>query len=170
MPRAAKKRSTAPHAQTQIVETPPRTAEDRAIYRALQILDRRMSARGAVLSSPQAAVDAMRLRLARLRAEHFVCLFLSTQHRMIAFEILARGTIDGAAIYPREVVRRALELNAAAVILGHNHPSGIAEPSAADRALTERLRHALGLIDVRVLDHLVVGDGTPVSFAERGWI
>lgn len=168
MPRAALKRSTA--SQTQIVETPPRTAEDRAIYRALQILDQRMRKRCEVVSSPQSAATIMRLRLARLKSEHFVCLFLDTQHRVIAFEILARGTIDGAAVYPREVVRRALELNAAAVILGHNHPSGIAEPSAADRVLTERLRQALGLIDVRVLDHLVIGDGMPVSFAERGWI
>ena len=83
---------------------------------------------------------------------------------------LFRGTIDGAAVYPREVVKQALEQGAAAVILAHNHPSGIAEPSQADRAITDRLQQALGLVDIRVLDHLVVGDGYAVSFAERGWL
>ncbi len=87
---------------------------------------------------------------------------------MIAFEELFRGTIDGASVHPREVVRRALHHNAAAVILAHNHPSGVAEPSRSDEHLTERLREALSLVDIRVLDHFVVGDGAPVSFAERG--
>src|SRR5690606_38673748 len=140
---------TAPHAQTQIVETPPRTAEDRAIYRALQILDRRMRRPGAVASDPQAAAAIMRLRLARLKSEHFACLFLNAQHRAIAFEILARGTTNTAAVYPREIVRRALELDAVAVIIGHNHPSGNAEPSTEDKLLTDHIQKALGLIDVR---------------------
>ncbi|MCB1560723.1 MAG: DNA repair protein RadC [Xanthomonadales bacterium] len=102
--------------------------------------------------------------------EVFACLFLDTRHRRIAFEELFRGSIDGAEVHPREVVRRCLKHNAAAVIFGHNHPSGVAEPSAADRAITARLRDALALVDVRVLDHFVVGDGMPVSLAARGWL
>ena len=89
---------------------------------------------------------------------------------LFRYQELFRGTIDGAAVYPREVVKQALEQGAAAVILAHNHPSGIAEPSQADRAITDRLQQALGLVDIRVLDHLVVGDGYAVSFAERGWL
>ena len=89
---------------------------------------------------------------------------------MIAFETLFLGTLDAATVHPREVVRRALELNSAAVILAHNHPSGVAEPSQADRTLTRRLCDALSLVDIRVIDHLVVGDGTTASFAERGWL
>jgi DNA repair protein RadC len=126
--------------------------------------------RGAALASPQAAAEYLRAQLRDREHEVFGVLFLDSQHRVLAYDELARGTVDGAAVYPREVVKAALRRNAAAVILAHNHPSGIAEPSAADRALTERLRQALGTIDVRVLDHLVVGDGAPVSFAERGWI
>ncbi len=115
--------------------------------------------------------DTRRYLTARLRShpyEVFACLFLDNRHRVIACEELFRGTIDGASVHPREVVRRSLHHNAAAVILAHNHPSGVAEPSEADRRLTRRLRDALGLIDVRVLDHLVIGDGEAVSFAERG--
>lgn len=102
--------------------------------------------------------------------ERFHALFLDNQHRLIAAEELARGTIDSASVYPREVVRCVLRLNAAAVIFAHNHPSGVAEPSSADRALTERLKAALAVIDVRVLDHFVVGGISVVSFAERGWL
>ncbi|MEZ5464185.1 MAG: DNA repair protein RadC [Lysobacteraceae bacterium] len=102
--------------------------------------------------------------------EVFACLFLDTRHRRIAFEELFNGSIDGAEVHPREVVRRCLKHNAAAVIFGHNHPSGVAEPSAADRAITARLRDALALVDVRVLDHFVIGDGAPVSLAARGWL
>ena len=101
--------------------------------------------------------------------EVFACLFLDNRHRLISFEKLFYGTIDGASVHPRRVVKRALYHNAAAVILAHNHPSGIAEPSRADEQITLRLREALGLIDVRVLDHVIVGDGEhTVSFAERG--
>ena len=102
--------------------------------------------------------------------EVFAALFLDTRHRVICFEELFSGTIDGASVHPREVVRRALAHNAAAVILSHNHPSGVAEPSDADRRVTERLRDALSLVDVRVLDHIVVGDRETASFAERGWL
>ncbi len=102
--------------------------------------------------------------------EVFGVLFLDARHQVIAFEILFLGTLDSATIHPREVVRRALALNAGAVILAHNHPSGIAEPSNADRALTRRLAEALELVDIRVLDHLVFGDSDATSFAERGWL
>lgn len=123
--------------------------------------------RGDALACPD---DTRRFLSARLRDyayEVFACLFLDTRHRIIAFEELFRGTIDGASVHPREVVRRALAHNAAAVILAHNHPSGVAEPSQSDQHITRRLKDALALIDVRVLDHLVVGDEL-VSFAERG--
>lgn len=109
--------------------------------------------------------------LSRLRAyphEVFACIFLDNRHRIIVFEELFTGTIDGASVYPREVVKRTLYHNAAAVIFAHNHPSGIAEPSQADKHITRRLIDALALIDVRVLDHFVIGDDIVVSFAERG--
>lgn len=102
--------------------------------------------------------------------EVFAGLFLDSQHRVLAAEELSHGTLDAASVYPREVVKRALALGAAAVIFAHNHPSGMVEPSAADRILTDRLKQALSLVDVRVLDHFVVGEGVPTSFAERGWI
>ena len=126
--------------------------------------------RGDALTSP---ADTRRFLTARLRDyahEVFACLFLDNRHRVIKFEELFRGTIDAASVYPREVVKQALACNAAAVILAHNHPSGVAEPSTADRSLTRRLMDALALVDVRLLDHFVVGDGEPVSFAERGLI
>jgi DNA repair protein RadC len=100
----------------------------------------------------------------------FACLFLDNRHRVIEYEELFQGTIDGASVHPRQVVRRALDHNAAALILAHNHPSGIAEPSEADRNITQRLQEALRLVDVRILDHIVVGDGEMRSMAEMGWI
>ena len=123
-----------------------------------------------VMSSPETTRNFLSARLRGLRHEVFAILFLDNQHRLIAFEELFRGTLDACSVHPRQVVERALHLNAAAVILSHNHPSGVAEPSGADRHITDRLREALGLIEVRVLDHLVVGEGRPVSFAERGWL
>lgn len=122
------------------------------------------------LSSSGAVRRFLRLKLGHQPREVFACLFLDNRHRLIRFESLFFGTVDRASVHPREVLRRALELNAAAVILAHNHPSGVAEPSASDLALTEDLRDLLGRIDVRVLDHLVIGRGTEVSFAERGFI
>jgi DNA repair protein RadC len=121
-----------------------------------------------VFTSPQAAKDFARLSLNHHRHEVFACLFLDSQHRLIVFEELFYGTIDGASVYPREVSRRCLQHNAAAVIFAHNHPSGVAEPSQADERITRRLQTALELLDVRVLDHLVVGDSEVVSLAERG--
>ena len=126
--------------------------------------------RGGRLESPGDTCRYAEARLRGYRAEVFAALFLDARHRVIAFEPLFRGTVDGASVHPREVVRRALVHNAAAVILAHNHPSGVAEPSYADRAVTERLEQALATVDVRVLDHLVVGDGETVSFVERGWL
>lgn len=123
-----------------------------------------------VMSSPEATRHFLSSRLRGRRHEVFAILFLDNQHRLIAFEELFQGTLDACSVHPRQVVERALILNAAAVILSHNHPSGVAEPSGADRHITDRLRDALGLIEVRVLDHLVVGEGRPVSFAERGWL
>ncbi len=139
----------------------------------LEIARRHLSetlTRGVALSSPQAAGDYLRACLRDREHEVFAVLFLDSQHRVLACEELSRGTLDGAAVYPREVVKAALRRNAGAVILGHNHPSGVAEPSSADRVLTERLKQALAVVDIRVLDHLVIGDGPPVSFAERGWL
>jgi len=122
------------------------------------------------LRDPADARDFLVTRLRDLDHEVFVALFLDSQHRVLAFDELARGTLNAASVYPREVVKQALRRQAAALIFAHNHPSGVAEPSDADRALTRRLKDALALIDVRVLDHFVIGEGPPVSFAERGWI
>lgn len=126
--------------------------------------------RGDALGSPG---DTRRFLEARLRGyahEVFACLFLDTQNRVISFDEMFHGTIDGASVHPREVVRKALQRNAAGLIIAHNHPSGAAEPSRADRALTRRLREAVELVDVRLLDHFVIGDCEIVSFAERGWL
>ena len=126
--------------------------------------------RGEALTSPLATRRFLQARLRDRQREVFAMLLLDSQHRVLGFDELFHGTLDAASVWPREVVQSVLKNNAAAVILCHNHPSGVAEPSRADRNLTERLCAALGLIDVRVLDHLVVGDGEMVSFAERGWL
>ena len=124
--------------------------------------------RGTALLSPEDTTQFLRARMRDLPHEVFAVLFLDNRHRVIAFEEMFRGTIDGASVHPREVVRRSLQHNAAALILCHNHPSGVAEPSQADRRITARLSDALGLIDVRVLDHLIVGDQECCSMARRG--
>ena len=122
-----------------------------------------------LLNTPDTVRDYLRLHLAGLRHEVFFALWLDAQNRLIAAEELFRGTLTQASVYPREVVKKALAHNAAAVVLAHNHPSGIAEPSAADSQLTRELKQALALIDVRVLDHFIVaGSASPLSFAERG--
>lgn len=123
---------------------------------------------GPVLANPQATKDFLHVRLRDLPHEVFCCLYLDNRHRVIAFEELFRGTIDGASVHAREVVKRALAHNAAAIILAHNHPSGVAEPSQADEMITRRLKAALDLVDIRLLDHLVVGDSRCESLAERG--
>lgn len=124
--------------------------------------------RGDTLNSPRVVRDYLQLILAGRAQEVFMVLFLDTQHRVIAFEELFHGTLNQTGVYPREVVRRALAHNAAAVILAHNHPSGVAEPSEADRLLTGALKQALSLVDVQVLDHFIVAQGQTLSFAERG--
>jgi len=126
--------------------------------------------RESVLACPD---DAQRFLMAKMRdyrQEVFACLYLDNRHRVISFDEMFYGTVDMAAVHPREIVQRSLKHNASAIILAHNHPSGVAEPSHADREITTRLQKALELIDVRVLDHLVIGDGDIVSFAERGLI
>ena len=123
--------------------------------------------RGDVLCSPNETRRYLSAQLQSYPHEVFACLFLDNRNRVIAFEKLFFGTIDGASVYPREVVRMALKHNAAAVIFAHNHPSGVAEPSRADEQITKRLKAALDLVDIRVLDHMVIGDEV-VSFAERG--
>ncbi|MGN6227348.1 RadC family protein [Dyella sp.] len=122
------------------------------------------------LGSPRDSGDYLRAQLRHLPYEVFGCLYLDNRHRVLAFEELFRGTVDGASVHPREVVRACLKHNACAVIFAHNHPSGVAEPSTADRAITHELRNALQLVGVRVLDHLVIGSGEPVSMAARGLI
>ena len=146
-------------------------AEREAVWVALEFAERYWAEgmrRGYSVADPGDARCYVRARLGRYERGVFACVFLDNQHRLLAYEELFFGTIDGAAVHPREVVRRALGLNAAAVILAHNHPSGVAEPSQADRRITVRLQQALGLVDVRVLDHLIVGDAEIVSLAERG--
>ncbi|WP_418357931.1 MULTISPECIES: RadC family protein [Shewanella] len=126
--------------------------------------------RGQILTNPDLTRDYLMRQLADRSYEVFALLLLDTQHRVIQFVELFRGTIDSASVYPREVVSLVLDKKAAAVIVCHNHPSGIAEPSQADRRITERIKNALATIDVSLLDHMVVGDQEIVSFAERGWI
>ena len=123
---------------------------------------------GPLLASPKATRDFLSARLRDLEHEVFCCLYLDRRHRLIQFEELFRGTIDGASVHPREIVKLALQKNAAAVIVSHNHPSGVAEPSQADELITQRVKEALALVDIRLLDHIIVGDGVSVSLAERG--
>ena len=120
------------------------------------------------LENPSLVRDFLRLTLGECERETFAVVFLDNRHRVLSVEHMFQGTIDACSVHPREVVKAALAHNAAAVILAHNHPSGVSEPSSADQAITQRLVDALRLVDVRVLDHFVVGEGEPVSFAERG--
>ena len=126
--------------------------------------------RGDALANPDDTRHYLTVRLRDFAHEVFAVLFLDNRHRVISLDEMFTGTINGASVHPREIVKRALSHNAAAVILAHNHPSGVAEPSEADKHLTRKLSDALGLIDVRVLDHFVIGDGEAVSFAERGYL
>lgn len=127
--------------------------------------------KGEAMTSPEVAQRLASLRLASLESEVFSVMYLDTRHRLISFDDMFKGTIDGTSVYPREVVKAALKHNAAAVILVHNHPSGVTEPSLADRTITVRLKEALALIEVRVLDHLIVAKGgTTTSLAAVGWI
>jgi DNA repair protein RadC len=150
---------------------PDLAADERAlIQQAIACLEARYHVRQEALTSPQDTRDYLKLRLAGVPYEVFAILLLDNRHRVIQYRELFRGTIDGASVHPREVVRLVLGTNAAAVILAHNHPSGVAEPSQADLRITQRLQEALALIEVRVLDHIVIGEGEGASFAERGLI
>lgn len=143
--------------------------DDATIARALAILEARV-ARGPAMASPQTVREYLALRAADLDVEVFSILLLDAQNRLIRVEDLFRGTLTQTAVYPREVIRAVLNANAGAVILTHNHPSGLPEPSAPDRLLTEALKQALAQVDVSVLDHIIVAGGRTCSFAERGWI
>ena len=142
----------------------------RTLRSALNILERQLREPGVAFTSSSAVRDWLRLQLAREEREVFIVLFLDNQNRLITHETLFTGTINHTEVHPREVVKAALKYNAAAVILAHNHPSGHAEPSDADRQVTTRLKTALTLVDVRLQDHLVIGGMGIVSFAERGWL
>ncbi len=142
---------------------------DEVLCHARRLLANRVR-RGATMSSPEAVKDHLRLELGVLEHEVFCVLFLDAQHRIIALKQMFRGTVSQTSVYPREVVKEALSVNAAAVILAHNHPSGSVEPSRADEFLTQTLKTALALVDVRVLDHLVLAGADVCSFAERGLV
>jgi DNA repair protein RadC len=144
--------------------------EDAVIDAAIYYLERRLRSPGEAMISPSAARNLLKLKLAELPHEVFACLWLDAQHRVIAYEEMFRGTLSQTSVYPREVLKSALKHNAAAVVFSHNHPSGVAEPSRADEMLTSELKNALAMIDVRVLDHIVVGGMATTSFAERGLI
>lgn len=142
--------------------------DHQVLEQASRILERRHYASlQPAFTSANDTMQYIRLKLTRYEHEVFAVMFLDTQHRLLEFKEMFYGTIDACAVYPREILRHALSVNAGAVILAHNHPSGVLEPSAADRSITNRIRDALMLIDVRVLDHIIVGDGS-LSFAERG--
>ena len=144
--------------------------EDAVIAAAIAILQSRLRQPGALIDTPSKVRQFLTLHLAGREREAFGVMFLNAQNSLIAFEVLFEGTLTQTSVYPRELVKRALELNAAAVILAHNHPSGTAEPSRADEFLTRTVKAALHLIDVQTLDHVVVGGVACVSFAERGWM
>ena len=145
-----------------------RTLTEAQIIKAADTIIKKRVTKGFVFSGSVSAANYCRSLLLGLEQEVFICLFLTNQHRLIESEELSRGTIDSASVYPREVVKRVLHHNAAAVIFAHNHPSGINEPSGSDIGITSRLKDALRLIDVRVLDHVIIGDGLPLSMAEIG--
>lgn len=144
----------------------PATA-DQILEAARHVIDQK-TPRGTLFSSPELVKDYLRTKLASYEHEVFAALFLDSQHRLIEYVELFRGTINEASVYPREVVKETLRFNAAAVIFSHNHPSGSPEPSQADKLLTRRLKEGLALVDVRTLDHIVVGGKTTTSFSERG--
>ena len=142
--------------------------EDWIVQQAIVLLERRVFKAGPRLERPAAVRDYLRLKLVAEPNEIFLVVFMNSMHDVLAVEPMFHGTINATSVYPRVVLQRALQLNAAAVIFAHQHPSGTTEPSNADRVLTEQLKTALALIDVRVLDHFVIGQGAPYSFAESG--
>jgi len=156
-----------PYGASNLMDT---ISEGEVVAKALQIIKNRLAEPGAVMSSPQVVKDYLTIKLAELEHEVFFTLWLDVQHRVIQFGSMFRGTLSQTSVYPREVVKEALRINAGAVIFAHNHPSGMPEPSRADEMLTKTLQEALALVDVKVLDHIIVGGTTTVSFAEKGLI
>ena len=144
--------------------------DDEIIQMALSVLTHRFSLKKTALNSPGTVRDYLRLTLADREHEIFAAVFLDSQHRVIACEEIFRGTLTQTSVYPREIVKASLHHNCAAIIFAHNHPSGVAEPSQSDRMLTDALKQALSLVDVRVLDHFIVAENEILSFAERGII
>lgn len=145
-----------------------RVATDEEILQAARDVMNRRVRRGTALTCPDLTREFLNTQLGPYEHEVFAVLWLDNRHRVLAFEEMFRGTIDGASVHPREVVKACVKFNAAACIFAHNHPSGVCEPSQADMRITQRLKDALALIDVRVLDHVIVGEGPACSFAERG--
>ena len=144
--------------------------EQRTIRRALNLLAKQLREPGVAFTSTHVTRDWLRLHLTGLEREVFIVLWLDNQNRLLAQETLFTGTINSTTVHPRELVRSAMKHNAASAVLAHNHPSQLAEPSQTDRQITDRIKTALELVDVRVLDHMVVGGLDIVSFAERGWL
>ena len=144
--------------------------DDAIIEKALHILKGRMVTSDVIITSSTSTKDYLTLYLAEKKVELFMVMFLTAQHHLIEAEVLFVGTIDNCTVYPREIIKKALEYNAAAVIFAHNHPSGVATPSGADRQLTDKLVTALGTVDIRVLDHFVIGGDSIKSFAELGYL
>lgn len=151
-----------------VVPSQQERAENDIINQALGILFNRLVTKGETMGSPQTVRDYLRLKMATLEYEVFVCMFLDSQNRVIAYEEMFRGTLTQTSVYPREVVKTALAHNACSVILAHNHPSGVSEPSRADEMLTKQLKDALALVDVKTLDHFIVAGESALSFAEKG--
>lgn len=147
-----------------------RQAEDDTIVQAMRIVARRIRREGPMFTAPQAVKDYLVLQLAQKEYECFGAMFLDSQHQFIGLEVMFKGTLSQTSVYPREIIKRALVVNAGAVVLFHNHPSGQPEPSTADERLTATMKAALAMVDIRTLDHIVVGGTQTVSFAERGLI
>jgi len=147
-----------------------RALTEKQIFSAAKAILKKQFIKGQSITNPNMVKKHLMLQYANYEHEVFICIFLDNQHRIIKEVEMFRGTIDGASVYPREVVKKALELNAAAVIFSHNHPSGIPDPSQADKNITEKLQSALGLIEIRVLDHFIIGGVCLYSFSEHGLI
>lgn len=157
-----------PNADTRVAQDNTRHQEDLLIKQAIEVLEHRMFNRGPCLEAPQHVRQYLRVRLAGEMREVFAAIFLDSRHRVIAFETLFHGTIDSVSVYQRPIMQRALELNSAAIIVVHNHPSGDSSPSQNDKNLTNTLKELLPKVDVRFLDHFIIGKGEPFSFADAG--
>lgn len=143
--------------------------DDAVIEQAMAILDKRVR-RGPVFTDPATIGRYLKLQLQKHEREHFAAVFLNAKHHLLAYEVLFTGSLEGTEVHPREVVKQALRHNASAVVVAHNHPSGDPTPSGADRSMTLRLRDALRLVDIRLIDHFVIGVGDPYSMASKGWV